>query len=252
MRKDLIKIMAKAYIKIKDKQIPIVMRNYKKINYMKIYFKGNILNISKSKYISERKMLKFIKQNENQIYEQYIQIISKENDRIKHWYTGENISYKGEDFCVQIRYNDKKRLKIILDEKNNEFIIEIPEILRNEDNKEIIDKYVKRFLCVKTKEDLEERLPYWSKKMGIDYCTYRVGDACSKYGSCVPSKKALYFSNRLIMLPNDKIDAIIVHELSHMIYANHSQQFYSLVKKYIPNYSEIDKWLKAHVNKVMI
>ena len=88
--------------------------------------------------------------------------------------------------------------------------------------------------------------------MKTEYYECKVGDATSKYGSCIPSKKALHFSNRLIMLPEDKIDAIIVHELSHMTYANHSEKFYHLVQEYIPNYFEIDKWLKKHVNRVMI
>lgn len=244
--------MASTYIKIKEKEIPVIIRNYRHTSSIKIYFRGNVLNISKSKYLSKKKMLEVIKQNEEKIYEQYLKIISKENDKMKHWYTGENISYKGEDFCVQIEYVTKKRLKIILDEENKIFIIEIPEILKNEDNKAIIDKYVKRFLCIKTKEYLEKRLPYWGQKMKTEYNTCKVGDATSKYGSCIPSKKALHFSNRLIMLPEDKIDAIIVHELSHMTYANHSDKFYRLIQVYIPNYFEIDKWLKKNVNRVMI
>ena len=244
--------MANTYIKIKEKEIPVMIRNYRHTNSIKIYFKGNVLNISKSKYLSKKRMLQIIKQNEEQIYEQYLKIISKENDKMKHWYTGEKISYKGEDFSVQIEYVDKKRIKIILDEENELFIIEIPEILKDEDNKDIIDKYVKRFLCIKTKEYLENRLPYWSQKMKTEYYECKVRDATSKYGSCIPSKKVLHFSNRLIMLPEDKIDAIIVHELSHMTYANHSEKFYHLVQEYIPNYFEIDKWLKKHVNRVMI
>ena len=244
--------MSNDYIKIKEKEIPVIIRNYRHTNLIKMYFKGNVLNISKSKYLSKKRILEVIKQNEEQIYEQYLKIISKENDKMKHWYTGEKISYKGEDFCVQIEYVAKKRLKIILDEENKQFIIEIPEVLKDEDNKAIIDKYVKRFLCIKTKEYLENRLPYWSQKMKTEYDECKVGDATSKYGSCIPSKKALHFSNRLIMLPEDKIDAIIVHELSHMTYANHSEKFYQLVQKYIPNYFEIDKWLKKHVNRVMI
>lgn len=244
--------MSNYYIKIKEKEIPVIIRNYRHTNLIKMYFKGNVLNISKSKYLSKKRILEVIKQNEEQIYEQYLKIISKENDKMKHWYTGEKISYKGEDFCVQIEYVAKKRLKIILDEENKRFIIEIPEVLKDEDNKTIIDKYVKRFLCIKTKEYLENRLPYWSQKMKTEYDECKVGDATSKYGSCIPSKKALHFSNRLIMLPEDKIDAIIVHELSHMTYANHSEKFYQLVQKYVPNYFEIDRWLKKHVNRVMI
>ena len=40
--------MAKYFIKIKEKEIPVIVRNYKNSNSLKIYFKGNVLNINKS------------------------------------------------------------------------------------------------------------------------------------------------------------------------------------------------------------
>ena len=67
----------------------------------------------------------------------------------------------------------------------------------------------------------------------------------------MPSKKNVYFSSRLIMLPEDKVDAIIVHELCHMKYKNHNKQFYDLVEKYISNYKEIDKWLNKNGKNIM-
>jgi len=53
------------------------------------------------------------------------------------------------------------------------------------------------------------------------------------------------------MLPKDKVDAIIVHELCHMKHKNHNKEFYGLVSKYIPNYKEIDKWLKVNGKNIM-
>ena len=64
--------MAKYFIKIKEKEIPVIVRNYKNSNSLKIYFKGNVLNINKSAYISNKKMLEIVKQNEEQIYNQYL------------------------------------------------------------------------------------------------------------------------------------------------------------------------------------
>ena len=244
--------MAKYYIKIKECEIPVIVRNYKNTNSVRIYFKGNILNISKYKYMPKKELMKIIKQNEKEIYTRYMEIISKNNSNIKHWYSGEKISYKGEDFTIIVIETTKKALKIELDEKNKEFKIAISKDIAPDDRKNIIDKYVKKFLCIKTREYLDKRLPYWSKKMEIGYNNFQVRDATSKYGSCIPKEKRLHFSNRLIMLPEDKIDAIIVHELSHMIYANHSKQFYALVQMYINNYFEIDKWLKENVNRIMI
>ena len=53
------------------------------------------------------------------------------------------------------------------------------------------------------------------------------------------------------MLSKDKVDAIIVHELCHIVYKNHNRQFYNLIEKYIPNYNEVDKWLKKNGNIIM-
>ena len=53
------------------------------------------------------------------------------------------------------------------------------------------------------------------------------------------------------MLPEDKIDAIVVHELCHIIHTKHSKKFYNLVKEYIPDYDEINKWLKEN-GKIII
>ena len=68
----------------------------------------------------------------------------------------------------------------------------------------------------------------------------------------MPSKKALHFSSRLVMLPKKAIDAVIVHELCHIVHPNHSKNFYELVEKYIPNYKQIDKYLKKNGKLITI
>ena len=83
------------YLKIKDKQIETIIREYKNSNNLKIYFKGNTLNISKPKRMTLKKLYKIIQENEEQIYKQYKKIMSTENTYIKHWKTGEKILYKG-------------------------------------------------------------------------------------------------------------------------------------------------------------
>ena len=79
----------------------------------------------------------------------------------------------------------------------------------------------------------------------------KIRDAITRYGSCMPNKRNLYFSSRLIMLPMDKVDAIIVHELCHIKYKYHNNDFYNLAEKYISNYIEIDKWLKKNGDNIL-
>ena len=42
----------------------------------------------------------------------------------------------------------------------------------------------------------------------------------------------------------DKIDYVIIHELSHLVYFDHSNKFWSVVGKYCPNYKQIRKEMR--------
>lgn len=244
---------AKYYLEIKEKKIPVILRNYKNSKTIRMFFKENILNISKPKYINEKEIMKMIKENEEKIYQQYINILSLDSKKIKHWYTGEKIQYRGELYTIERRKEDKNQIKISIEESDKIFEVCTPDVQVEETViKKYIDKAVKRIFKNNTESFMQERLPYWSKKMKIPYTSFKVRDTTSQYGSCKPLTKELCFSSRLIMLPDDKIDAIIVHELSHIIYKNHNKDFYNLVKMYIPNYDEINKWLKDNVENLAI
>ena len=243
---------AKYYLKIKEKEIPVIIREYKNSYTLKIYFKGNILNISKPKRMSQKRFEKTIKENENEIYKQYIKILSIDNNSIKHWIKGEEFSYIGEDYIIDVEEIHENKIKVKIDTENKKILIKIPEKLEQEKRKQNIDNVIKKLLKMETDRIIQNRLPYWSKITELEYSSYMIGDTTSKFGSCSPSKRKLYFSNRLVMLPEDKIDAIIVHELCHLKYKDHSKNFYNLVKEYIPNYQEIDKWLKINSYKIMI
>lgn len=258
---------AKYYLPIKGKEIPIIVRNYRNSYTVKMYFKGNILNISKPARMKQNEFWQLMKKNEETIYSQYEKINQKENSQIKHWYTGEEMLYQGEKYHILVKEETKiepkltlaaetkKEVKIEIEEKEKRIqIILSPDLsmISEEERKQLIDRKIKTILQRKTKELLNQKLPYWSKTTKITYKSFAVRDATSKFGSCKPQKRTLQFSNRLIMLPEDKIEAIIVHELCHMIHANHGKEFYQLVESFYPNYQEIDLWLKENSKEIMI
>ena len=234
------------YLKIKEIEIPINIKKYKNSKSVKIYFKGNILNVIKPKRLSIALLTQILRQEEEKLYNKYKQILASEISTIKQWKTNEKIYYKGEELTIVRNISNTTRLTINLKEEQKQIIITLPEEINQEQSKKQIDKLIKKLLKANTEAVIAERLPYWSQITQIDYNEVKVRDAITRYGSCIPSKKNLYFSSRLIMLPQDKIDAIIVHELCHMKHKYHNKEFYDLVAKYIPNYREIDKWLKIN------
>ena len=67
----------------------------------------------------------------------------------------------------------------------------------------------------------------------------------TRWGSC-SSKGNLNFNYKIIFLPEKIADYIVVHELCHLYEFNHSQKFWNLVAKTIPDYREIRKELKSY------
>lgn len=243
--------MTKQYIKIKDEEIPINIKNYKTSKSVKIYFKGNILNITKPKRLSMASLKNILKGEENSIYEKYKNILSSEISSIKQWKNGEKIYYKGDEFSIIRKYIEIPKINIEIEETKKEIIISVPKNTEQNIIKIYVDKMIKNIFKNNTEGLISKRLPYWSEITGLKYNKFEIRDATTRFGSCMPSKKNVYFSSRLIMLPVDKVDAIIVHELCHMKYKYHNNDFYNLVSKYINNYKEIDLWLKKNSEIIM-
>lgn len=67
----------------------------------------------------------------------------------------------------------------------------------------------------------------------------------SNWGSC-SSNQIINLSTRLLFAPQAVIDYVIVHELAHLIEANHSDRFWKLVEERMPEYRKHEQWLKEH------
>ena len=70
----------------------------------------------------------------------------------------------------------------------------------------------------------------------------------SRWGSCSTSG-AINLSTRLLFAPDHVIDYVIIHELAHLLQANHSDKFWQLVSRAMPDYREKELWLKTHGSK---
>jgi len=110
------------------------------------------------------------------------------------------------------------------------------------------DKRVKSFIqLIKTLvyPYFKERLDIYTRMMDTSYLTFKTTSANKRWGSCT-SQKIVHLSYQCGFLPHKLFDYIIVHELAHIKYMNHSKQFWEYLSMYIPNYKDIRKELKKY------
>jgi predicted metal-dependent hydrolase len=89
-------------------------------------------------------------------------------------------------------------------------------------------------------ESLIQTLNRWAERMGLVYSQVRIKQMRSRWGSC-SAKQNINLNWRLILLPAELCECVIVHELVHLIEMNHSAAFYKHMKEALPDYQARDK-----------
>lgn len=67
----------------------------------------------------------------------------------------------------------------------------------------------------------------------------------SRWGSCSTSGN-INLSTRLLFAPPTVIDYVIVHELAHLVEMNHSAKFWKVVAGVMPDYKQMERWLREN------
>ncbi len=92
---------------------------------------------------------------------------------------------------------------------------------------------------------ITERILFWNTFYKFSYGRVSIRNQKTRWGSC-SSKGNLNFSYRLVFLPMHLVDYIVVHELCHLKEFNHSENFWSLIERELPNYRKSKDELKAY------
>lgn len=92
---------------------------------------------------------------------------------------------------------------------------------------------------------IPERVEFYSKLAGICYKRIFIRLQKTRWGSC-SAEGNLNFNCLLVLMPQEVLDSVIVHELCHRHHMNHSREFYDEVLRIFPDYRRWDKWLRQN------
>lgn len=97
-------------------------------------------------------------------------------------------------------------------------------------------------------EAIRARCSYYAPLMGVSYGTITIREQKTRWGSC-SAKGNLNFNWKLVLMPPEILDYVVVHELAHRLQMNHSAAFWAEVGKILPDYRERRQWLKVNGQK---
>jgi predicted metal-dependent hydrolase len=97
--------------------------------------------------------------------------------------------------------------------------------------------HIKNLFSALAEPIFEEKLYRYSDSMGVWSKAWTIGNARKRHGSCDSNGK-ITFSWRIVMMSDDVMDYIIVHELAHLKRMNHSKAFSDEVAAVLSDWKE--------------
>jgi predicted metal-dependent hydrolase len=143
---------------------------------------------------------------------------------------------------VELVRSARRRRTISARLDGNRLIVQVPAGLSPAEERAWAEKLGSRILATRRRrelnrdgdlaaraQELNER--YFEGRLQFTDVRY-VTNQQHRFGSCTPSQGTIRISDRVAKLPQWVRDAVLVHELAHLVEGNHSRRFWKLANRY--------------------
>ena len=169
----------------------------------------------------------------------------KSDNQIKKSKSGNSLAPRDSKLNYEIRRSKRRKKSVGAFRENGKTIIVAPMRMSLTEihvyAEELVSKLDGHYEKLASNELLEMRAKYLvSNYLDIDVLTTHhvpvsiswVTNQNSRWGSCTPSDGKIRISHRLQGMPQYVIDAVLLHELIHLIVPDHSEKFYEYLAKF--------------------
>jgi predicted metal-dependent hydrolase len=144
--------------------------------------------------------------------------------------------------AVEIVRSSRRRRTISARVKDGRLVVQVPAGLDPAEERAWAEKLGSRILAAQRRRALNDDTSllararllngrYFAGRLTIEDIRY-VTNQQSRFGSCTPARGTIRISDRVAKLPAWVRDAVLVHELAHLVEANHSARFWKLANAY--------------------
>jgi predicted metal-dependent hydrolase len=95
------------------------------------------------------------------------------------------------------------------------------------------------------------RIEHYAQKLAVAVPDVRLSEARTRWGSCSPAGRIM-LNWRLIQVPLQLLDYVVVHELAHIREMNHSPRFWRVVAEAIPDYAARRKAMRGDAHRYLV
>ena len=159
----------------------------------------------------------------------------------REYVSGETHYYLGRQYILRVRKSNEEMVKL----KGGELVVMTVKPNDSIQVKQTLANWYYHHAIRKFEESIEISLNQF-KEYKLAKPKLVIRRMTRRWGSCTPNKMII-INPEIIKATSKCIDYVVVHELCHLIHHNHSQAFYDLQNKVMPDW---EKW-KLRLEKIL-
>ncbi|MBU2637832.1 MAG: M48 family metallopeptidase [Nanoarchaeota archaeon] len=166
------------------------------------------------------------------------------NRQQREYKDGEMLKVGAEEYMLKIQFAGKASSSARID--GNSLLLSISANLPKEEQNSHISTLLSRCIASRRLPLLKEKVHNLNQQhfnMPLSKIFFKHNK--SNWGSC-SMQGNINISTRILFAPDDVLEYVCIHELAHLREHNHSESFWHLVEKAMPDYKEKIAWLKEN------
>lgn len=168
----------------------------------------------------------------------------------KEFVSGEKFSYLGRNYRLKLyRHTDINKVDLVF--YRGRFTGHVPASFSEDEKNNALSSAFKNWYLTQGEKKVPQRLKIYTEKMNITPGSIKLKEQKRRWGTCTPNGN-IYVNWRIMMAPLPIVDYLLVHELAHLKYPNHSKDFWQLVRSIVPDYEQRKEWLRINGPRLSI
>ena len=119
-------------------------------------------------------------------------------------------------------------------------------LIRSGGEGEAFARRVENLLKREARQALSARTDVHVHALGIKPARVSIVDTRSRWGSCSPHSRSIRYSWRVVLAPPPVLDYLAAHEVAHLVHADHSPAYWSVVHRLVGDHRPFRAWLREH------
>ena len=194
------------------------------------------VRVSAPSHLSDESIRMFVRTKIGWIRKQQQQFAEQRRQTERQYVSGETFYVWGKQFFLQVTYSYKgNSLKL----SGDKAILTV----RKESTAEQRGNFVNEWYRDLLKAEITKRLPIWEERTGLYCSSWQTKYMTTRWGTCNHESGKIWINLQMAKKPLECLDYILLHELTHLKYHNHGQDFLAFMDSHMPYWRDTRKLL---------